>query len=173
MARLEKERQVEQLRAELAEAGNVILTDFRGLNVREISSLRRKLREVGVNYKVVKNTLLARAAESLGLARLTPYLSGPTGVVFCAEDPIAPAKVLHEFIRQMRKLEVRAGLLEGQVLSPEQIKALAELPPKPVILAQVLGTLQAPMSGLVGVLSGLQRNLVYALDQLRKAREAA
>lgn len=173
MARLEKERQVEELRAELTEAGNVIITDFRGLNVKEISSLRRKLREAGVDYKVVKNTLLARAAESLGLAQLTPYLAGPTGVVFCAEDPVAPAKVLHEFIRQMRKLEVRAGLLEGQILSPEQIKALAELPPKPVILAQVLGSLQAPMSGLVGVLSGLQRNLVYALDQLRKAREAA
>jgi len=173
MARPEKERQVEQLRVQLVQAGNVILTDFRGLNVGEIANLRRKLRDAGVDYRVIKNTLFARAAESLGLGQLTPFLVGPTGVVFCAEDPVAPAKVLYEYIRQMRKLEIRAGLLEGQILSSEQIRALAELPPKPARLAKVLGTVQGPVSGLVGVLSGLPRNLVYALDQLRKAREAA
>ncbi len=170
MARPEKERQVEELRTHLARVRGVIVTDFRGLNVRDISSLRRKLREVGVEYKVVKNTLFSRAAESLGMGGLTPYLVGPTGVVFCAQDPASPAKVLHDYIRQMRKLEIRGGFLEGQLLSAEQVKVLAELPPRSVILAQALGTLQAPMYGLVRVLSGLQRNLVYALDQLRRSR---
>ncbi len=173
MPRPEKVQSVEAMRAQLAKAGSVIFTNFRGLHVGELANLRRKLRDVGVEYKVVKNTLFARAAESLGLGGVAPYLEGPTGVVFCADDPAAPAKVLHEYIRQMRKLEVRGGLVEGQILTAEQVKQLAELPPKRVILAQVLGALQGPPAGLVWVLTGLQRNLVYALDQVRKAREAA
>ncbi len=173
MARPGKVERVEALRTRLAEAGGVILTNFRGLNVREIAGLRKKLRDVGVEYKVIKNTLLARAAESLDLGQLKPYLEGPTGIAFCADDPAAPARVLHEYIRQMRKLEVKGGLIEGRVLSADQIKALADLPPKATMLALALGSLKAPMYGLVGVLTGLQRNLVYAIDQIREAREAA
>ncbi len=173
MARPEKVQQVEALRARLANAGGVILTDFRGLNVGQLADLRKRLRKVGVEYKVIKNTLLARAAESLSLGRLAPYLEGPTGVTFCADDPVLAARILQEYIRQMRKLEVKGGLIEGQILSADQIKALAELPPKTAMLAQALGALKAPTYGLVGVLTGVQRNLVFAIEQIRKSKESS
>ncbi len=172
MARPQKVQQVEVLRARLHKASAVILTDFRGLNVREIASLRNKLREVGVEYKVIKNTLFARAAESLGMGRLDPYLQGPTAVAFSADDAAIPAKILHEYIRQMRKLEVKAGLVDGEIISADQIKTLAELPPKAVMRALVAGSVKAPLAGLVRVLTGLQRNLVYAIEQIRQAKGA-
>ncbi len=173
MARPEKVQSVENLRGQLAKAGSVIFTDFRGLHVGELASLRRKLRDVGVDYKVVKNTLFVRAAESLALERVTPFLEGPTGVVFCGTDPVAPAKVLLDYIRQMKKLEIRGGLIEGQVFSSDQMRRIAELPPKAALLTQAVGLLVAPPTRLVRVLTALQRNLVYALDQVRKAREVA
>ena len=173
MVRPEKTKQVEELRHRLKQAAAAILTDFRGLNVAEISQLRSKLREAGAEYKVVKNTLLERAAESLGIKGLKPFLEGPTAVAFSREDPVSPARALQEYIRQMRKLQVKGGLVEGRVLTANQIKALAEMPAKPQMRARVLGTLQAPMYGLMGVLTGLQRNLVYALDQIRRQKEAA
>lgn len=173
MARPEKVRQVEQLRERLRRTVAAVFTDFRGLNVREIAALRNKLREAGVEYKVVKNTLLERAAESLGIEGLNPYLEGPTAVAFSKDDPISPAKILQEYIRQMRKLEVKGGLVEGRVMSADQIRGLADLPSKPQLLAAALGAMKASVSGLAGVLTGLQRNLVYALDQIRKQKEAA
>ena len=113
------------------------------------------------------------AAAALGIAGLDPYLEGPTAVAISRDDPVAPAKALQEFIRQMRKLEVKGALVEGRVMGADEVKVLAELPGKAQMRAQVLGALQAPMYGLVGVLSGVQRNLVYALDQIRKQKEAA
>lgn len=172
-ARPEKVRQVETIRGWLRSAAAAILTDYRGLNVRELSQLRGKLREAKTDYKVVKNTLMARAAEELGITGLEAYLEGPTAVAVSREDPIAPARVIQEYIRQMRKLEVKGGYVEGRVLTADQVKTLAEMPPKPQMRAKVLGTLQAPLYGLAGVLTGLQRNLVSALDQIRKQKEAA
>jgi large subunit ribosomal protein L10 len=121
----------------------------------------------------VKNTLLQRAEAALGIAGLDPYLEGPTAIAISRDDPVAPAKALQEFIRQMRKLEVKGALVEGRVMNAEQVKSLADLPGKAQMRARVLGALQAPAAGLVGVLQGLQRNLVYALDQIRKQKEAA
>lgn len=173
MAHEEKAGQVDALRERLRHAVAAILTDFRGLNVREIVALRDRLREAGVEYKVVKNTLLERAAESLGIDGLAPYLEGPTAVAFSRDDPVSPARILYEYIRQMRKLEVKGGLVEGRILSAAEVKALAALPPKAQMLAMALGSLKSPMYGLAGVLVGLQRNLVYALDQIRQQREPA
>lgn len=173
MARPEKTKQVEELRHRLKQAAAAILTDFRGLNVAEISQLRSKLREAGAEYKVVKNTLLERAAESLGIKGLKPFLEGPTAVAFSREDPVSPARALQEYIRQMRKLEVKGGLVEGRVLTASQIKALADLPSRAHLLAAAVGTMMAPLAGLAGALTGLQRNLVYALDQIRRQKEAA
>jgi large subunit ribosomal protein L10 len=172
-ARPEKVAQVEALEAWLRDAAVAILTDYRGLNVGELVQLRAKLREAGAEYRVVKNTLLQRAAEALGIAGLDPYLDGPTAIAVSREDPVAPARALQEFIRQMRKLEVKGALVEGRVMTADQVKSLADLPGKPQLRARVLGALQAPAAGLVGVLQGLQRNLVYALDQIRKQKEAA
>lgn len=171
MARPEKIQQIEAIRERLQRAGAIIFTDFRGLNVGEIATLREKLRAAGVEYKVVKNTLLGRAAESLGINGLDPYLEGPTAAAFAADDPVAPAKILQDYIRAARKLEVKGGLVEGRILSADQIKRLAELPSRPELLAQALGSIASPLYGLMGVLTGLQRNLVYALDQIRQKLE--
>lgn len=172
-ARPEKVQQVEEIRVWLKQSAAAILTDYRGLNVGELVQLRTKLREAGSEYKVVKNTLLQRAAEALGISGLDPYLEGPTAVAISPADPVAPAKALQDFIRQMRKLEVKGALVEGRVLTADQVKALAEMPSKPQMQARLLGTLQGPMYGLAGVLVGLQRNFVYALEQIRKQKEAA
>lgn len=173
MARPEKVQSVEELRGQLSKAGSVIFTDFRGLHVGELANLRRKLRDVGVEYKVVKNTLFVRAAESLKLEHVAPFLEGPTGVVFGGMDPATPAKVLYDYIRLMKKLEVRGALIEGQIYSSDQVRRIADLPSKSALLTQAVGLLVAPPSRLVGVLTALQRNLVYALDQIRKAQEPA
>lgn len=173
MARPEKVKQTEAIRDRLARSGAVIFTDFRGLNVGEIAALREKLRAAGVEYKVVKNTLLGRAAESLGIGGLDPYLEGPTAAAFAGDDPVAPAKILQDYIRTARKLEVKGGLIEGRVVSAAEIKQLADLPSKPDLLAKALGSITAPLYGLMSVMTGLQRNFVYALDQIRQKMEAA
>jgi large subunit ribosomal protein L10 len=165
--------QVESIRERLDGAAAAILTDFRGLNVGEISQLRTKLRGAGAEYKVVKNTLLERAAETLGISGLEPYLQGPTAVAFSKRDPIAPARILAEYIRLMKKLEVKAGLVEGRVLTAEQVRALADLPSRNQLLAMAFGNMKAPMAGVASVLVALPRNLVYALDQLRQKQEGA
>jgi large subunit ribosomal protein L10 len=173
MTRPEKVQQTEAIREQLQRSGAIIFTDFRGLNVGEIATLREKLRAAGVEYKVVKNTLLGRAAGSLGIEGLDAYLEGPTAAAFSAEDPVAPAKIIQDFIRAARKLEVKGGLVEGRVLSADQVRQLAALPAKPELLAKALGSIVSPLYGLMAVMTGLQRNLVYALDQIRQQMEAA
>jgi large subunit ribosomal protein L10 len=173
VARPAKVKDVEVLVSLLGQSSAAILTDFRGLNVRELAELRRKLREAGAEYKVVKNTLLHRAAQSVGVANLAPLLEGPTAIAVSRTDPVAPARILLEYMRQMRKLEIKGGLVEGLILTAAQIKRLADLPARPQLLASALGSMRAPLTSLAGVLSGLQRNLVYALDQIRKRQEQA
>lgn len=172
MARPEKVEAVRRLKEQLQRARGVVLTDFRGLSVPEMQALRAGLRKEGAEYRVVKNTLLGIAASELGLEELHRFLQGPTGIAVGYDDPTTPARVVHEFIRQYRKLEVKGGLAEGRVLDPAGVRALAELPGRDQLVARVLGGLQGPLYGLVGVLVGLQRNLLYALDQIRQKREA-
>lgn len=170
--RPEKVAEVEDLQQRLRSSAVVILTDYRGLSVGEIGALRSKLREASLEYRVAKNTLLGRAAEGAGVSGLTPYLVGPTAVVFGRDDPGAPARILQEFIRQYRKLEIKGGVVEGQALDPAGVQSLASLPTKRELLAMLLGMIQSPMRGLMTVLQGPQRGLVTALDALRKQREA-
>lgn len=171
MARPEKEAIVAELKEKLEQSKAAILTDYRGLNVAAMTELRRLMREQGLEYRVVKNTLTRFAAQELGLDDLEPYLEGPTAIAFSFEDPVAPAKVIMDFAKEHKQLEVKAGLLRGKVIQPEGVKELADLPPREVLLAQVLGGLQAPIAGLVGVLNGAPRNLVYVLEAIRKQKE--
>ncbi|MFN3284899.1 MAG: 50S ribosomal protein L10 [bacterium] len=171
MARPEKVEAVQRLKEQLRRARGLVLTDFRGLSVPEMEALRLQLRKEGGEYRVVKNTLLGIAASELGLEGLQQFLQGPTGIAVGYDDPTVPARVVHDFIRQYRKLEVKGGLAEGRVLDPAGVRALAELPGRDQLLAKVLGGLQGPLYGVVGTLVGLQRKLVYALDQIRKKRE--
>jgi len=173
MPRPEKVDEVERLQGRLREAAAVILTDFRGLTVGEITVLRARLRDAGAEYRVVKNRLLAIAGQGAGIDGLAPYLEGPTAAAFVTTDPIAVAKAIQEFIRQTRKLVIKASVVAGQVYDGTQTKALADLPGRNELLARVVGGIAAPLAGLQAVLTGLPRNLVYVLDQVRRQREAA
>ncbi|MHB8733069.1 MAG: 50S ribosomal protein L10 [bacterium] len=170
--RPDKVAEVEALEERLRNSSIVILTDYRGLTVGEIGTLRGKLRGASLEYRVAKNTLLSRAAEKVGVVGLEPHLTGPTAVVFGNDDPGVPARVLQEFIRQFRKLEIKGGVIEGHALDAAGVQALATLPGKQELLARVVGAVQGPLFALVMVLTAAPRGLVTALDAIRKKREA-
>lgn len=166
----QKKKVVEELKDRFDKSKTVILTDYRGLDVAEMTELRRQLREAGVDYKVVKNTLARIAARDLGMEFLNEYLVGPTAIAF-SEDPVAPAKVLCKFADDHQDLELKAGIMDGKLIDMETIKQLADLPSREVLLAQVLAGMKAPITGLVNVLNGPLRSLVYVLQAVKDKRE--
>jgi large subunit ribosomal protein L10 len=170
--RPEKVAVVEDLERRLRASQVVILTDYRGLTVDEIGALRGRLREANIEYRVAKNTLLAIAAERCGYKDLSQFLSGPTAVVFGQDDPSVPARLLQEFIRQYRKLEIKGGVVSGEALDAAGMRALATLPTRIELLARTVGMIQAPLRMIVSVLSAPARGLVTALDALRAKLEA-
>jgi len=170
--RPEKVAVVEDLERRLRASQVVILTDYRGLTVDEIGALRGRLKEANIEYRVAKNTLLAIAAKRCGYKDLSQFLSGPTAVVFGKDDPSVPARLLQEFIRQYRKLEIKGGVVSGEALDAASMRALATLPSRMELLARTVGMIQAPLRMMVLVLSGPARGLVTALDALRAKREA-
>lgn len=167
----EKQAAVEAIRENLKNAQVSVLTDYRGLTVAEMSELRKRLREANIDYKVVKNTLTWRAAQEIGLENLQSYLEGPTAIAFGFTDPVSPAKLLSEFAKTHKALEIKGGVLEGNVIPIEKVKALADLPSREQLLGQIASAMQAPISGLVNVLQAPIRNLAYAVDALRQQRE--
>ena len=171
----EKKAVVSELKEKFSSAKGAVLTSNRGLNVALDTKLRRKLREAGIEYRVIRNTLARIAAQEAGIEGMIMYLEGPTAIAMSATDPVAPAKMLSDFIRENRlqSVEIKAGLVEGKVIDAIGVKALASLPPRDVLLAQLLGTLQAPITGFVRVLNGNLSNLVYALEAIRKQKESA
>ncbi|NLV91564.1 MAG: 50S ribosomal protein L10 [Firmicutes bacterium] len=173
MPRADKVAAVAEIKENLSRSQGAVLADYRGLNVKQVTELRRQLREAGVEYKVVKNTLTIIAAKELGLDDLSQYLVGPTAIAFGYEDPVAPAKVLSDFAKDNKALELKAGVLNGEVIGLDEVKALAELPSREQLLAQVLRGMQAPIAGMVNVLQGTIRNFVYALEAIRKQKEEA
>jgi large subunit ribosomal protein L10 len=173
MARPEKEAKVSEVQQKFTMSKSVILADYRGLNVMEVTELRKKLREAGVEYRVVKNTLTSRAAKAANIDGLDQFLSGPTALAFGIDDVVAPAKILADFAKDHKKLELKGGVLEGKVIDLDAVKQLANLPSREVLLGQLAGMLQAPMRGLVTVLSGPLRNLTYAVEAVRKQKAEA
>jgi large subunit ribosomal protein L10 len=169
-ARIEE---VERLEARLRSAKSLILTEYRGLTVAEITELRRALRSGSAEYHVVKNSLTQRAADALGIQGLGPYLVGPTAVAFTSGDAVAAAKILTAFSKRIPVLRVKAGLVDGRVLPREEILAMAELPPREVMVARLMGTMVAPLQGLGAVLSGSLRAMVVGLDQVRRKKEGS
>lgn len=166
----QKEEMVASLAGRLARSETVYLADFTGLNVAKATELRRRLRAAGVDYLVVKNTLARRALDAATAPALREHLAGPTAMVLAGGDPVSAAKVLAEFAREHERPAIKVGLVEGQTLTADQVKRLALLPPKPELLAQVGGALQAPMAGLVGAMQGLLQMMVGALEALRTSR---
>lgn len=141
----EKQGLVSEVSAKLQESSCTIVADYRGLNVKQVTELRRQLREAGVEFQVLKNTLVRRATEQANLTELDQYLTGPTAVAFSKTDIVAAAKILSDFAKKNDKLNVKAGVVEGRVVDNVQIKALADLPSREGLLSMLLSVLQAPM----------------------------
>ncbi len=167
-----KKQQVSEVKKKLEDAKVSVLFDYRGLTVAEVSDLRNEFRKEDIEYKVIKNNLVERAADDLGLDALKEYLVGPTAIAFSYEDPVKPAKILNEFIKKVKKTQIKAAVLEGTVLNESGVKALAELPSKEVLIAKLLGTMNAPIAGMVGVLSGTLRSLLYTLNAVQEKKQA-
>lgn len=167
-----KETAVQELRERLASAKNLFLTDYHGLTVDEITTLRGELRKDGSTYSVVKNTLFRIAGGDVA-AQLDAFLAGPTGIVFAGVDPVAPAKALKTFSDNTKKLGIKAAFIDGNVVDAAQVNALAKLPPKLELIARLVGSLASPLRGLVTVLSGNQSGLVRVLNAIREQKEAA
>lgn len=167
-----KKQIVEEIKEKISKADSIVLVDYRGLNVDEVTELRNKYREANVDYKVYKNTLMRFAFKDSGLEEFNKYLAGPSAIAFGYEDPVSPAKISNDFAKDHKSLEIKAGIVDGKVVDLEGVKALAELPSREVLIAQVLGGLNAPISGFANVLNGNIRNLVYALNAVREKQEA-
>lgn len=168
----QKQQVVEEIREKISKSQAVVLVDYRGLNVEEVTELRKKYKEAGVDYKVYKNSLMRFAFKDAGLEDFNEFLTGPNAIAFSFDDPVAPAKITDEFAKDHKNLEIKAGIVDGKIIDIEEIKALAELPSREVLIAQVLGGLNAPITGFVNVLQGNIRNLVYALNAIREKQEA-
>ena len=173
-----KQAVVAQLKEQLESAKGVVLTSYKGLTVAQDTELRRELREAGVSYHVVKNTMLRIAAKEAGLEGIEEHLEGTTAFAFSTEDAVAPAKVICSFIKK-NKLEdaevltVKVGMVEGKVIGVDEVKALAALPSREELIAKLLGSMNAPISNTVNVLQGVIRNAVYVLDAIRSQKESA
>ncbi|MBI5117665.1 50S ribosomal protein L10 [Candidatus Poribacteria bacterium] len=172
MARPEKEKLVEELSQKLSQNEMSILTEYTGLTVLALTQIREQLRKASIEYRVFKNTLARIAARNTGLEGVLDFIERPTGYVF-SNDPVMASKILADFIKTNPNMKIKCGVLKGRVLKPAQVQALASLPPKKILIGQLLGQMQSPISGLVNVLNGPVRNLVYVLDELRKKKEAA
>ena len=169
--RPEKAGKVAELKDLLSSSKGAVLVDYCGLTVAEDTELRSKMREAGVKYMVAKNTFIRIAAKEAGIEGLDAYLEHNTAVAFSAEDPVAPAKILNDFSKDHKALEIKVGILDGKVIALDEVKALAELPSREELLAKLVGSMQAPISGLVNVLQGTIRNFVYTLEAVRQKKE--
>lgn len=169
----QKQELVSGLNRKFGEKKILILVDYKGLNVPRMTELRAKLREAGVEFLVVKNTLLARAAEGTDVALVRDILAGPNAIAMSYDDPVAAAKALSEFAKENEKLEIKAGVLSGKMLDLKDIKALADLPSRDVLLATVLSAMNAVPTGLVRALNNVPERLLYALQAIKDQKEAA
>ena len=162
-----KKEVVKELKEKIEKASVLILSNYTGFTVKEITELRKKLYQEESDYNVVKNTLLSRAVEEAGYPNLKEFLSGPTALLLGRKDPITPLKALVEFIKENEKGEVRAGVVEKTFVEKEKILEMAKLPSREVLIAKVVGGFKSPICGLVNVLQGTLRSLVYALNAIK------
>lgn len=169
----EKKQVVSALAEQMKNAVSGVLVDYCGLSVEQDTQLRNKLREAGVEYKVVKNTLTRFAAKEVGFDELDPILNGPTSLAISMTDEVTPAKVLADFAKENEQLEIKAGFLDGKVISLEEVKQLAATPNRDTLLAKLLGSLNAPVSNLARTLQALVDNGVEPAEiKVEKAEEA-
>jgi large subunit ribosomal protein L10 len=168
-----KKKIVEDLKGKFATTKVIIVTDYKGLNVAQMTELRRKLSDAGVEYQVVKNTLLTRASNGTDAELLNDVFKGPSGIALSFDDPVAPAKVLTQFAKDNQKLEIKAGVMNGKLMDLDAITALSKLPSREELLAQVLSAMNAVPAGLVRALADIPRRMVNVLTAIKDQREAA
>lgn len=170
MQRSEKELVLTELTEKIRKNNGIVLTEYQGLTVAELNELRAKLRPLKSEYTIVKNTLSRLAMKNAGIAVADDQFVGPTGIAIQSGDPVGAAKVLLDFSKEHAKLKVKAGLLGTKVLTEKEVKALAALPTKEVLIGKLLGSIQSPLYGMVNVLQGTIRNAVYVLEAIRKQK---
>lgn len=174
--RPEKELSVAQIKEWLQKSKSAVLADNKGLTVAQVTRLRKELREAGVELRVAKNTLIRIAARDLGIEGLDPLLHGPTTIAFSYAEEATAAKKLREFFARDRepKFVVKGGILENKVIDPNGVRSLADLPSREVLLAEILGGIQAPLVGVASAINGLLSGFAYALDaRIRQLEETA
>ena len=169
----QKKELVERLSKDLSESEISILVDYKGLDVLAITDLRAKLREAGAQMEVVKNTLLDRASEGTDAGLMKDLYKGPNAIILSKEDPVSPAKVVVDFVKDNEKLEIKAGALSGKLLDADAIKQLAKMPSKEELLAKLVYTLNAVPTSFVNVLAGVPRSFVNVLNAVKDQKEAA
>lgn len=156
-----KEAKVSEIKEKMEKAQSVIFARYQGLTVEEDTELRKNLREAGVEYKVYKNTLTNLAAKELGYDGICNILEGPLSMAFGYDDPTAPARILNDFAKTHKKLELVAGIIQGEIYDETQVKQLASMPPREVLIAKLLGSFKAPLS-----------NLAYLLNAIKEKKES-
>lgn len=172
--RLDKKKEIaEELHEKFLKSKIVILTDYKGLDVASVSDLRKKLNDVNVEFKVVKNTLLVRASENTDIQAIKDDFKGPSAVALSYDDPVAPAKVITEFAGANDKFEIKVGVMGGKRLDVNAIKALSSLPSREVLLAQVLSAMNGVPTAFVRVLNAVPQKLLYALQAIKDQKDAA
>jgi large subunit ribosomal protein L10 len=170
MNKTQRQETVQTLSDQLRASPNLYVTDFTGLNVLRMTEFRRRLRTAGVTYVVVKNTLAQRALAANSVTGLDEHLAGPTGLVLAGSDPVVAAKVLTDFAKEFEKPTIKIGLVDGRPVTADQVRRLASLPSRNVLLSQLAGAMQAPVAQLAGVMSGMLYQLGGALEALRAQR---
>ena len=172
--KLEQKQQIaDDLRDRFSKSAIIVVTDYKGLDVAAMNDLRRKLRAEEVEYKVVKNSLLIRASEDNDVALIKDHFKGPSAIALSYDDPVAPAKVLAQFAKDNDKLEIKVGVMNGQILEADAIKALAKLPSREVLLGQLLSALNAIPTSFVRTIAEVPRSFVNVLAAIRDQKEAA
>lgn len=171
MSRTDKEKVVAELGQMFEESANIFVTDYLGLNVAQVTEFRKTLRDQNIKYVVAKNTLLRKAASEKGFESMAEHFTGPTAIAFGVDDPTVPAKAIYEFSKKNGKPEVRAFYADGKLYLSEDLKSLAELPSRDELIARIVGSIGAPLSGLVGTLDGLLREFCVTIDQIAKQKE--
>ncbi|HBU12848.1 MAG TPA: 50S ribosomal protein L10 [Clostridiales bacterium] len=168
----QKKQVVADVADKMKRAQSMIMLDYRGLTVEEVTNLRSQFRAAEVEYKVIKNNVLLRAAQEIGLEGTEELFKGPTAVAFGYNDPVAPAKILAKFIKDTKKTEIKAGILDGKMLPAQGVDDLAKLPSREELIAKMMGSMNAPITNFVGVLAAVPGSFVRALNAVREQKEA-